>query len=256
MLKRKTLSTSEYSQGEVAIPRHLAIIMDGNGRWAQKRGLMRLMGHKQGAKAVTKTVEAAARRGISILTLFAFSSENWKRPESEVNGLMELFAKVLKSERKRIHENQIKVKFVGDLSRFSAKLRQAITEFEELTKDNQRMLLNIAINYGGRWDIVQASKNIAKQVVQGKLQIEDISEQVFSQNLNVIDDVDLLIRTGGENRISNFLLYQCAYAEILILDSLWPDFDEQTVDQAIAYFNRRERRFGMTSEQVKALEQK
>lgn len=252
MLKKKSLSILENSKGEVVVPRHLAIIMDGNGRWAQKRGLIRLMGHKQGAKAVTKTVEAAAKSGISILTLFAFSSENWKRPEAEVNGLMDLFAKVLKSERQRIHENQIKVRFVGDISRFSEKLKKEIVAFEELTKDNQCMVLNIAINYGGRWDITQATKRIATQVAQGQIKVEDIDEQVLAQNLQITEEVDLLIRTGGESRISNFLLYQCAYSEILILDSLWPDFNEETLEQAIAYFNRRERRFGMISEQVRA----
>lgn len=233
-----------------AVPRHLAIIMDGNGRWAKKRGWMRLMGHRQGAKAVTLTVETAARLGIKTLTLFAFSSENWKRPPEEVSGLMDLFAKVLKSERDRLHSNGIKVKFIGELSRFSDKLNAAISELEELTHDNTTMVLNIAINYGGRWDMMQAAKKLAQDCLDNKLSVADITQEALQERLSVIDDVDLLIRTGGEYRISNFLLYQCAYSEFYVTEALWPDFDEQELYKAISYFNGRERRFGMTSEQV------
>lgn len=246
------LNLTSQNKGEGTIPRHLAIIMDGNGRWAKKRGLPRLMGHRQGAKAVTRTVEAAARDGVSILTLFAFSSENWKRPLEEVTGLMDLFAKVLVSERENLHSNNIKVRFVGDLSRFSSKLQEAIKDIESLTEHNDRMLLQIAINYGGRWDIVQATRKLAEQVKAGLLEPSDISEESFKQHLAVIDDVDLLIRTGGEFRISNFLLYQCAYSELFVTDSLWPDFDAEKMHQAFEYFSKRERRFGMISEQLKS----
>lgn len=232
------------------MPRHLAIIMDGNGRWAKKRGMMRLMGHRQGARAVTRTVEFAASLGVSVLTLFAFSSENWKRPPEEVSGLMELFASVLKSERDRLHKNNIKVRFVGDLSRFSDKLRKAVAELQQLTASNTAMQLNIAINYGGRWDITQAARSLALDLRAGLIAPEDITEQSIQERLTVLDDVDLLIRTGGESRISNFLLYQCAYSEFYVCEALWPDFDEEQIRSAVTYFNSRERRFGMTSEQV------
>lgn len=233
-----------------AVPKHVAIIMDGNGRWGQKRGKIRLFGHRQGAKAVSRTVEAAARLSIKTLTLFAFSSENWKRPQDEVSGLMELFAQVLQSERETLHKNGIKVRFVGDLARFSPKLNRAILECEELTYNNTNLTLNIALNYGGRWDVVQAAKALASQVAQGELKAEQIDEALFKQHLAVTEDVDLLIRTGGENRISNFLLYQCAYSEFYVTSTLWPDFDRSDLEEALAYFASRERRFGMTSAQV------
>lgn len=243
--------SSKGTSGEGAIPRHLAIIMDGNGRWAKKRGLPRLMGHRQGSKAVTRTVEAAARDGVSILTLFAFSSENWKRPLEEVTGLMDLFAKVLVSERENLHKNNIKVRFVGDLSKFSDKLRNAIDDIETLTAQNDRMLLQIAINYGGRWDIVQAVRKVAQEVQAGELEISELDESCFRQHLAVVDDVDLLIRTGGEYRISNFLLYQCAYSELYVTETLWPDFGAEHLHEAFGYYSKRERRFGMISEQLK-----
>ena len=237
---------------QAVVPAHIAIIMDGNGRWAKKRGMMRLMGHRQGAQAVTRTVEAAARMGVKILTLFAFSSENWKRPADEVSGLMDLFAKVLQSERENLNRNQIKVRFVGDLTRFSAKLVTAIKEMEELTRNNSTMLLNIAINYGGRWDVCQAVQGLARQVLAGEISPESITEHRMQEQLAVVADVDLLIRTGGERRISNFLLYQCAYSEFYVTYKLWPDFDGEVLREACAYFAKRERRFGMTSEQVQA----
>lgn len=245
------LNLTSTSGGE-KIPRHLAIIMDGNGRWAKKRGMPRLMGHRQGAKAVTRTVESAAQKGISILTLFAFSSENWKRPAEEVSGLMDLFAKVLVSERDNLHKNGIKVLFIGDLSRLSLKLQSAIASIEQLTEHNERMLLQIAVNYGGRWDIVQAAKQIVQKVQDGSLDISSLDDASFKQYLSVGDDVDLLIRTGGEYRISNFLLYQCAYSELYVTDTLWPDFDSEQMQKAIDYFSSRERRFGMISEQLKS----
>ncbi|MDO4675597.1 MAG: polyprenyl diphosphate synthase [Anaerobiospirillum succiniciproducens] len=243
---------SSNNHGEAKVPRHLAIIMDGNGRWAKKRGMIRLMGHRRGAQAVTRAVETAVAKGVQTLTLFAFSSENWRRPQDEVSGLMDLFAKVLKSERDRLHDNGIKVQFIGDLSKFSSRLNEAIDELVSLTCNNQRMVLNIAINYGGRWELMQAAKSLAIDLKNGKISEQDITEEAMQERLCVAQDVDLLIRTGGECRISNFLLFQCAYSEFYVTDTLWPDFDEKEFDKALAYFNGRERRFGMTSEQVAA----
>lgn len=241
---------SSNNHGEAKVPRHLAIIMDGNGRWAKKRGMIRLMGHRRGAQAVTRAVETAVAKGVQTLTLFAFSSENWRRPQDEVSGLMDLFAKVLKSERDRLHDNGIKVQFIGDLSKFSSRLNEAIDELVSLTCNNQRMVLNIAINYGGRWELMQAAKSLAIDLKNGKISEQDITEEAMQERLCVAQDVDLLIRTGGECRISNFLLFQCAYSEFYVTDTLWPDFDEKEFDKALNYFNGRERRFGMTSEQV------
>lgn len=243
---------SSNNHGEAKAPRHLAIIMDGNGRWAKKRGMIRLMGHRRGAQAVTRAVETAVAKGVQTLTLFAFSSENWRRPQDEVSGLMDLFAKVLKSERDRLHDNGIKVQFIGDLSKFSSRLNEAIYELVSLTCNNQRMVLNIAINYGGRWELMQAAKSLAIDLKNGKISEQDITEEAMQERLCVAQDVDLLIRTGGECRISNFLLFQCAYSEFYVTDTLWPDFDEKEFDKALNYFNGRERRFGMTSEQVAA----
>lgn len=243
---------SSNNHGEAKVPRHLAIIMDGNGRWAKKRGMIRLMGHRRGAQAVTRAVETAVAKGVQTLTLFAFSSENWRRPQDEVSGLMDLFAKVLKSERDRLHGNGIKVQFIGDLSKFSSRLNEAIDELVSLTCNNQRMVLNIAINYGGRWELMQAAKSLAIDLKNGKISEQDITEEAMQERLCVAQDVDLLIRTGGECRISNFLLFQCAYSEFYVTDTLWPDFDEKEFDKALNYFNGRERRFGMTSEQVAA----
>ena len=243
---------SSNNNGGAKVPRHLAIIMDGNGRWAKKRGMIRLMGHRRGAQAVTRAVETAVAKGVQTLTLFAFSSENWRRPQDEVSGLMDLFAKVLKSERDRLHDNGIKVQFIGDLSKFSSRLNEAIDELVSLTCNNQRMVLNIAINYGGRWELMQAAKSLAIDLKNGKISEQDITEEAMQERLCVAQDVDLLIRTGGECRISNFLLFQCAYSEFYVTDTLWPDFDEKEFDKALNYFNGRERRFGMTSEQVAA----
>lgn len=234
------------------VPSHVAIIMDGNGRFGVAHGKMRLFGHREGAKAVSRTVEAAARLSIKTLTLFAFSSENWKRPPDEVSGLMQLFAQVLQSERAKLHQNGIKVRFVGDLTPFAPKLRQAITECEALTANNTNLNLNIAMNYGGRWDIAQAARALAREVAAGTLAPDAIDEALVQQHLAVGTDVDLLIRTGGENRISNFLLYQCAYSEFYVTATLWPDFGRADLEAALAYFASRERRFGMTSAQVQA----
>ena len=201
---------SSNNHGEAKAPRHLAIIMDGNGRWAKKRGMIRLMGHRRGAQAVTRAVETAVAKGVQTLTLF------------------------------------------GDLSKFSSRLNEAIDELVSLTCNNQRMVLNIAINYGGRWELMQAAKSLAIDLKNGKISEQDITEEAMQERLCVAQDVDLLIRTGGECRISNFLLFQCAYSEFYVTDTLWPDFDEKEFDKALNYFNGRERRFGMTSEQVAA----
>lgn len=208
---------SSNNHGEAKVPRHLAIIMDGNGRWAKKRGMIRLMGHRRGAQAVTRAVETAVAKGVQTLTLFAFSSENWRRPQDEVSGLMDLFAKVLKSERDRLHDNGIKVQFIGDLSKFSSRLNEAIDELVSLTCNNQRMVLNIAINYGGRWELMQAAKSLAIDLKNGKISEQDITEEAMQERLCVAQDVDLLIRTGGECRISNFLLFNAPTVSFMSL---------------------------------------
>ncbi len=237
--------------GSNLVPRHLAVIMDGNGRWAQKRGLNRVKGHQQGAEAVRQIIKNAARSGIEILTLFAFSSENWKRPSFEVSALMTLFAKVLKSERQNLVDAQVKTKIIGDVSRFSFALQKEIAILEDATSHGTRMQLNIAANYGGRWDILNATRKIHEDLCLGKIQEQELSEDLFKSYLAVPYDVDLLIRTGGEHRISNFLMYQSSYSEIYISDTLWPDFDLNELNKAISFFRSRQRRFGMTGDQVK-----
>ncbi|MGV6987638.1 polyprenyl diphosphate synthase [Testudinibacter sp. P80/BLE/0925] len=228
------------------LPKHVAIIMDGNGRWAKEKGKLRLVGHRNGVKAVRKSVSFAARQGIQSLTLYAFSSENWNRPQSEVNGLMELFMLALKREVGKLHKNNIKLQILGDVSQFGASLRKKIAEAQALTADNSGMILNIAANYGGQWDIVQAAQALAQQVKCGQLQPEQITPSVFEQQLVTAQQspVDLLIRTSGEQRISNFLLWQAAYAELYFTPVLWPDFDEAEFAKALNAFQQRERRFG------------
>ncbi len=232
------------------LPSHVAIIMDGNGRWAKKQGYVRLFGHRAGVRSVRKTVEFAARKGIKKLTLFAFSSENWKRPVDEVSGLMELFVWALSKEVRKLSENNISLRIIGDVSRFSERLQNAIKKAEADTSKNTGMSLVVAANYGGRWDIVQAVRKISKDLKNNLLKEEDISEATLTSYLDEPMDVDLMIRTGGEHRISNFLLWQLAYSEIFISDVLWPDFDEHVFQMALDYFAGRERRFGCTSEQV------
>lgn len=233
-------------------PKHVAIIMDGNGRWAEKQGKHRVFGHKHGVKSLRKVIAFANEQSIQILTIFAFSSENWKRPEKEVSMLMELFFTVLGSEVKKMHKNNIKLKVVGDLSGFTTRLRKKISEAEMLTENNTGLLLNVAANYGGRWDITSATKLIAQKVADNELELQDINENVMdiAMRQGGLSDVDLMIRTGGDVRISNFLLWQMAYAELYFTDVLWPDFDKQAFQQALDYFTGKERRFGKTSEQV------
>jgi undecaprenyl diphosphate synthase len=240
-------------QSDELIPQHIAIIMDGNGRWAKQRGKSRVIGHKSGVETVRSSVTMARKLGVKALTLFAFSSENWQRPEKEVNVLMDLFMFVLTREVKRLHKNNIKFQVIGDLSRFSEKLQQKIFSAQKLTENNSSMVLSIAANYGGRWDIANAAKNLAAQVVNNTLALDDINEQTLNQQICLagLPELDLLIRTGGDYRISNFLLWQAAYAELYFTETLWPDFDEQQFKKALSIFSQRERRFGLTGEQVK-----
>ena len=237
------------------LPQHVAIIMDGNGRWAQRQGKPRVWGHKRGVEAVRRSVSFCRELGIKSLTLFAFSSENWRRPEEEVSTLMQLFLMVLQSEVKSLHKHNVRLKIVGDLTPFSDKLREKIDQAEQLTAQNDAMTLNIAANYGGRWDITNACRALAHRVQQGIIAPEDIDEQCLAGYTQLSDqpELDLLIRTGGDIRISNFLLWQAAYAELWFTETLWPDFDQQVFSEAIAAFVNRERRFGCTGEQIRQL---
>ncbi len=241
-----------------ALPQHIAVIMDGNGRWAKEQGKPRVFGHKNGVASVRKTISTAARLGIKAITLFAFSSENWRRPEEEVGVLMELFMTVLTTEVKKLHKNNLRLQVIGDKSRFSERLQNKIADAEALTKDNSGMQVNIAANYGGQWDITQATQSIAEKVAQGELLPSDINEELIRTHLTMSDipAVDLLIRTGGECRISNFMLWQLAYAELYFTPVYWPEFGEDNLVEAVTWFVNRERRFGCTGEQIKALMEK
>lgn len=240
------------SDPAVNIPKHIAIIMDGNGRWAKQRLQPRFMGHRAGVKAVEGIVKRCAELGVEVLSLFAFSSENWRRPGKEVSLLMELFSHALSNQVKKLHENNIKLQIIGDLDRFSDALRQQIEQAQRLTEDNTGLTLNIAANYGGRWDVTQSVRQLAQQVANGELAADAITEQSINEHLTTaaIAEPDLFIRTGGEQRVSNFLLWQMAYTEFYFTDVLWPEFDAKQLDRAIASFSQRERRFGRTSEQL------
>jgi len=226
--------------------------MDGNGRWAQQRGALRAAGHQAGFEATRNIVESCGRREIAALTLFAFSSENWNRPASEVKRLMDLFLRALQSEVAKLQKNNVQVRFIGDRSAFSEKLQKEMNSAEVLTAANTGLKLAIAVNYGGRWDVINATKALAQEIVDGKLQLDKITPELFSTYLTVADcgEPDLFIRTGGEQRISNFLLWQLAYTELYFTDTLWPDFDDQELALALDFFASRQRRFGKTSEQV------
>jgi undecaprenyl diphosphate synthase len=236
------------------IPRHIAIVMDGNGRWAERRRRPRSFGHREGQKAVRAAVEYCRRRGVEALTLFAFSSENWKRPQGEVGALMQLFLKALEREVDELHANGVRIEFVGDLSAFSPELAARMHAAMRRTQDNSALRLNVAVNYGGRWDVVHAARALAQAAARGELAPESIDEAAFAQRVCLADQppVDLFIRTGGELRISNFLLWQVAYAELYFIDALWPDVDAAALDAALAEYARRERRYGMTTAQVRA----
>lgn len=240
--------TEDFAQ----VPQHVAIIMDGNGRWAKQRTQPRFMGHRAGVKSVENIVKHCVERGVTVLSLFAFSSENWRRPTKEVSLLMELFSLALKQQAKRLHKNNIKLCIVGDISKFSTSLQKQIKQAEALTENNTSLVLNIAANYGGRWDITQSVRHLAENVKSGQLNPEDISEEMIASSLSTasLPEPDLFIRTGGEQRVSNFMLWQLAYTEFYFTDTLWPDFGSKELDQAIASFSRRERRFGRTSEQL------
>lgn len=228
------------------MPKHVAIIMDGNGRWAKQQGKLRVFGHQNGVKAVRSAVSFAAKYGIKVLTLYAFSSENWSRPEAEVSALMTLFMKALDSEVKKLHKNNIRLKIIGDKSGFSEALQKRIAEAEQLTATNTGLILNIAANYGSYWDITQAAQKMAVKVKLGEISVSDITPTLFQNELVTEDQpqVDLLIRTSGEQRISNFLLWQIAYAELFFTPVLWPDFNDQVFSEAIIAYQQRERRFG------------
>jgi undecaprenyl diphosphate synthase len=230
------------------VPRHIAIIMDGNGRWAKQRFMPRVAGHKRGVDTVRDVVKACIERGVEHLTLFAFSSENWRRPEDEVSKLMELFVMALEREVGKLHKNGVRLHIVGDLARFGPQLNKLIAEGEALTRNNKRLTLNVAANYGGRWDILQAVNRLMTDPNrQGSVTEADLASGLC---LSDAPEPDLFIRTGGEKRISNFLLWQLAYTELYFTDTLWPDFDAAALDAAIASYQKRERRFGRTSEQL------
>jgi len=233
-------------------PQHIAVIMDGNGRWARARGMPRHAGHRSGVKSVREIVEVAAKRGVSYLTLFAFSSENWRRPADEVSKLMGLFLEALQREVDDLHRNNVRLRFIGARAQLQEDLVKRIVAAEEKTANNNGLTLLVATAYGGRWDIVEATKSLAEKALSGALSVAEIDEDVLAGELSLagIPDPDLLIRTGGERRISNFLLWNLAYAELWFSDCLWPDFREPQFDEVLAYYNSRQRRYGYTGDQV------
>ena len=237
---------------DMNIPRHIAIVMDGNGRWARAKHRPRFMGHKKGVEAVREIVKTCSEMGVECLSLFAFSSENWKRPEEEIKNLMSLFMLALEREAKALARNNVRLQIIGDLSNFSEKLQRKIKQVEDLTSDSKGLRLIIAANYGGRWDITRSSRRLVEKVISGDLSAQSISEKEISSGLTTagLPDPDLFIRTGGEKRISNFLLWQMAYTELYFTDVLWPDFDREELQKAILDYSSRQRRFGKTSEQV------
>ena len=241
----------------MSIPKHLAVIMDGNGRWAQRRKRPRIIGHRAGARAVATCIDFCLDRGIGALTLFAFSSENWGRPEDEVGGLMKLFLHVLEREIAELHRRGVRIRFIGDRERFSAAIDERMRAAEALTGDNARLALNIAASYGGRQDIARAARSLAEDAVAGRIAAADIDEAAMAARVALADlpPPDLLVRTGGDQRISNFLLWQLAYAELWFTDTLWPDLDAATLQRALDEFSGRERRFGLTGSQVAATDE-
>lgn len=235
-----------------ASPQHIAVVMDGNGRWANKRYLPRAAGHKAGVNATRKIVENCARSNIRALTIFAFSSENWNRPESEVSTIMTLFLTTITAEVKKLHKKNVCVRFIGERSRFTQKLQNSINEGEDLTKDNDGLQLNIAANYGGRWDVVNACKSLIAEVQNNKMSLDEVNEKSLNNfmSLSTLPEPDLFIRTGGEQRISNFLIWQLAYTELYFVDTLWPDFSEDDFSAALSWYAGRQRRFGKTGQQI------
>ena len=243
-------SSTQEVPAVAGIPKHVAIIMDGNGRWATKRLLPRVAGHSQGLSTVREIVKECGDAGVEYLTLFAFSSENWRRPAEEVGFLMKLFLTALEKEINRLHRNNVRLRLIGDLSRFDPLIQERVAIAEKKTENNTGLNLTIAANYGGRWDVMQAFQSW--QTNNPTVSVSELTEQALAAHLSTADmpEVDLLIRTGGEQRISNFLLWQGAYAELYFSDVLWPDFDRQQLDQALAWYAQRTRRFGLTTEQV------
>ena len=234
------------------LPRHVAVVMDGNGRWANKRHLPRAAGHKAGVGSTRKIVESCAKKNIEALTIFAFSSENWSRPETEVKALMSLFISTIMAEVRKLDKKNVRVSFIGERTRFSEKLQKSIDESEQLTRNNTGLHLNIAANYGGRWDVVNACKLIAEEVKNNKIAVQAIDEEMFDSfiSLSELPAPDLFIRTGGEQRISNFLIWQLAYSELYFVDTLWPDFSDEDFDVALNWYAGRQRRFGKTGQQL------
>jgi len=247
-------SSAVSSKAPAAVPRHVAIIMDGNGRWAAKRLLPRSAGHGMGVKAVKRTVQNCMQRGIGVLTLFAFSSENWQRPRDEVSLLMGRFVEALDSEVDELHRNGVRLRFIGRLEQLSTALRDRMRAAEALTAHNSRMTLAVAVAYGGRWDLAHAAQELARRCVAGELQAEQIDEAALAGQVALagLPDPDLFIRTGGERRISNFLLWNLAYTELYFCDTLWPDFDDDELGLALGHFAGRQRRFGLTPGQVES----
>mgnify|MGYP002737952657 CR=1 FL=1 len=250
-LRTPALASSQQ-QVPRPVPRHIAIIMDGNGRWAQARHRPRSVGHRAGARAVNACIDACLEEGIEVLTLFAFSSENWRRPSEEVGALMQLFLRALDREVGELHRRGVRLRFIGERGAFAAEISERMTQAEQLTTGNTRMHLNIAVGYGGRWDIAQAARALAREVAAGRLDPDEIDEQRLAATfpLHDLPEPDLFIRTGGDMRISNFLLWQLAYCELYFTPTLWPDFDPAALRMALAEFARRERRFGLTTEQL------
>jgi undecaprenyl diphosphate synthase len=240
------------------IPTHIAIIMDGNGRWAQQRGLPRIAGHNEGVESVRDTVEACGQLGVKYLTLYAFSTENWKRPKEEVSMLMRLLMRALRDETDKLHQNNVKVHTIGDTTSLPKEVQDELSDAIDKTKENTGLNLLLALSYSGRWDLVTATKKLAADVANKKLDLDDISDKVISRYLSTqsVPDPDLLIRTSGEFRISNFLLWQLAYSEIYISQAYWPDFRREELYRAISDYQQRERRFGMVSEQVRKRKRK
>ena len=233
-------------------PEHIVVVMDGNGRWAKKRFMPRTAGHKAGVKATKEVVKACVENKIKALTLFAFSSENWKRPEQEVSSLMELFLTTLQSEVNELHKQSVRMRFIGECSAFSEKLQNRIKQTEDLTRNNPGMCLNIAVNYGGRWDVANACKIIAEKIESGEISSADVDAELVNRYVALSDlpEPDLFIRTGGDKRISNFLIWQLAYTELYFTDSLWPDFNRDELNNALDWFVNRQRRFGKTGDQL------
>jgi len=244
--------TIEQKDNKKILPQHVAVVMDGNGRWAKKRFLPRTAGHKAGVKATRRLVELCSIKGIGVLTLFAFSSENWSRPDQEVSSLMSLFLSTLNSELNKLHEQGVRIRFIGDRARFPENLQASIAAAEKKTEANAQLKLNIAANYGGRWDIVNAVRKVSRRLADGDISEGQITEETFTRELCLVDlpEPDLFIRTGGEQRISNFLLWQIAYTELFFTDTLWPEFNDAAFDEALEWYATRQRRFGKTGDQL------